>query len=547
MNAKIRDLITENKNVGKAVELSLCNLHFNLRKPKSKTATPIYAIIYIRYKDGGHKQFKIPIGMNVLPSNWDCKREDIIINGTENKETINVLNCISEIIFKLNLVFRNIMYIFVMYPTDIDIIKEIQKNIKKLQNNSIMNSKKEERRRGVTATKTLINAFDQMYTNTGRTESTIKVQKGKLDKYLNYIKTENVTDSAQKRFNIEGLNAYRSYLLSKNTMSDKQSYKHVEFIASLINYAAANRTRSIGFNQITLDGLIKTKIKRDAKLDNKHTELTEQELEILKDLKIEDKRLELIRDMFLFQCTIGCRFNDLCSIIQGNFRIEENQLIYNTEETNSKHVTAFVPFKISPIIRETLDDIINGKYLSFRIDNSYYNLQLKRLLELGGLNRMIKYKDANGNSHSEPLYSIVSSHCARVTAATHLLRKYGNKEFVYKTCGWKDAKMLDEIYARLSVMDEAKNQNERMEELSSSNSNNFNEIEDLRNALGYLGAAYADYADIKNVSDLYVLIRKYEGKLLDKGVDYRQIKEIYNEQIPMSERINKLNTLVSSL
>lgn len=53
-----------NKN-GKQIKLSL---NFNLRFPKKREKTTIFAIIY-----NGVKQIKIPIGYKINPTLWDEK------------------------------------------------------------------------------------------------------------------------------------------------------------------------------------------------------------------------------------------------------------------------------------------------------------------------------------------------------------------------------------------------------------------------------------------------------------------------------------------
>lgn len=541
---KIREKRTVCNNGNNAVNPSLSTLHFNLRSPKSLTHTQLYAILYIRYKEGGSKQFKLPLQCKLLPSNWDKKRETVKLNGTENETTISQLNQILTIIYNVNLFFSNFFYIFTTSSID---DKELINKIKEEINKNSMNKDNLLKNRGVTASTVIKKAFTEMYESGTKKESTVKVNRYKLDAFLKFLKSGKVTDSAKHRLTIEGLNEYRKYIHDTNpSISKKQSYKHIEFIISLINHAVSNRTKDIGISQIQTDGFVKTDVIRDCKIDNKHIEIRANELEALKSLTLSTKRERDTRDLFIFGCTIGCRYSDLYQITQKNFTIKETDegkvLVYETQKGQSKHITAYVPFSINPIISETIDRINSYDY-DISSNSSYFSTILKKIFEKANLRRSIKYKDANGAESTKDLCFVVSSHDMRVTGATQLLRKFEDVQFVVRVCGWTDDKMIREVYGRLTIDDEAKLQSKRIKKASETTTKVYDEIEDMRKALVYLGADYADVCDITSIADLYVKAKEYEGVLLDKGVDYKIVKEIYNENITLKERITKLNSV----
>lgn len=75
----------------------LISVNFNLRKPSSKKATPLYMIMYYWNDKGMKIQAKIPTGYKVLPSLWDSKHQIPIMNSKDIILSIKQLEELSEI------------------------------------------------------------------------------------------------------------------------------------------------------------------------------------------------------------------------------------------------------------------------------------------------------------------------------------------------------------------------------------------------------------------------------------------------------------------
>lgn len=552
---KIRAKRTEFNNDIEEEKVTNCTLHFNLRKPKSIVPTQIYAVLNIMYARKDSKQFKISLNCKVLPSNWNQRRQTIIVNGSENEETVTHLKNVLTIINNVNFVFLNYICIFATDKiSDITIVNEIRNTI----NNNIKNMTENKnllKPRGITASTVIKRAFHEYYEKGTKAEGTVKVNRDKVNRYLEYLKSGVVTDSARHRFTIEGLNEYRNYLHKQNpNVSQEYTYKQIELIAMLVNHAVANRTRDLGFSQIITKGFVKTDVQRDTRKDNKHFEVKEEELKYLQSLKLDKRREAETRDLFLFASTIGCRYSDLYNITKRLYSVKtdengDKQLVYETQKGHNKHVEAFVPFSISPIIEETLRRIEADEFMPIGKTSGYFNNTLRNICKCANMNREIKYKDANGKEVCEPFHKAISSHCCRVSGATHLLRMYGNTDLVVKICGWRDDKMLKEVYGRLTTEDEVRNQSRRMnkaiEQMTTKQTQTEarNEVADYRDALFFLGADYAEVKDISSLPRLHSMLRKYEGMLLDKGIDCEVVKSIYNECLPYKERIEKLKAV----
>lgn len=525
---KIREKRTISKNVFNSPKSRRVTLHFNLRNPYVNRPSQLYAIIYIRY-DGYAKQFKIPIGVKIMPYNWNFKKESITITGTEDIATIDYLLKKLTYINAIKLEFEKNKCIFALNNNNNNIINVIKHLVK---NKDMANAENLQHKRGIAASTVVKKAFQEMYEHSEKKASTVKVNKYKLNSFLRFLKSGIVTDSAQHRLTVQGMNAYRDWLHKSNKELSKQhSYKHIEFIVSLVNFAIANSTKNLGINQIQMDGFSRGDVTRDNKLDNKHVEITEYELKKISELELDGKERD-VRDLFLFACAIGCRYSDLLQITQKRFRISKDtegnkMLIYRTQKGERKHITAYVPFSINPCIEKMLERLDNDDVWTTQY-SSEFNKVIRNVFRKAELTRNIQWVDANGKKHVKQLCDMVTSHCCRVTSATQLLRRYGDMQFVVRTCGWTDDKMLREVYSRLTIDDEATLQFERAKKSNQTVKGTYDELADIKNAIIFLGGNYEDICDMTNISELYVELMRYQDELTKRGIDIKEIKNIYN-------------------
>lgn len=148
--------------------------------------------------------------------------------------------------------------------------------------------------------------------------------------------------------------------------------------------------------------------------------MNKKERDYLYDQEIKDKRLSRVRDIFCFQCFIGCRVGDLIELTQEN--IADGILTYSPNKTKEKPKLVKVPLsnKAKAILaRYNLPD---GKLLPF-ITDQRYNEYLKELFEHAGLNRIVtRLNPLTLESEQVSLSQMASSHLARRTFI-HILHK----------------------------------------------------------------------------------------------------------------------------
>lgn len=142
--------------------------------------------------------------------------------------------------------------------------------------------------------------------------------------------------------------------------------------------------------------------------------LTRQERDLLIDFDSGSERLNKVRDMFVFQCLVGCRVGDLLRFKKQD--IIDGYLIYIPIKTIKEDVN-----NVSVPLTEKAKEIISRyndpeEYLFPPITDVKYNKYLKELFKKAGLNRIItKINPRTGAEEKKPLCDIISSHMARKT------------------------------------------------------------------------------------------------------------------------------------
>lgn len=123
--------------------------------------------------------------------------------------------------------------------------------------------------------------------------------------------------------------------------------------------------------------------------------------------------LERQRDIFVFQCLIGCRVGDLYKMTKEN--VIDGSIKYIARKTKSERpVTVTVPLNsIAKEILEKYKDLEGEKLLPF-ISEQKYNKAIKDIFKLSGITRSVTVLDPlTREGVSKPINEVASSHLAR--------------------------------------------------------------------------------------------------------------------------------------
>lgn len=148
--------------------------------------------------------------------------------------------------------------------------------------------------------------------------------------------------------------------------------------------------------------------------------LTEEEMSILWNMKFEDEGLEYVRDLFYFQCCIGCRVSDFFNLKYKNLIDEGGKMCIHYCPRKTSDITG-IECRI-PLISKALaifkkweveEATPQTPLFYFPKHAQVYNRQLKRVFKAAGLNRQVVTFDSNNQIVVKPLYDIAMSKLAR--------------------------------------------------------------------------------------------------------------------------------------
>lgn len=155
------------------------------------------------------------------------------------------------------------------------------------------------------------------------------------------------------------------------------------------------------------------------------------------DLSNETPSTQVYRDIFMFHCLIGCRVGDLEKMTRAN--IVDGAVEYIAEKTkNHKTRTIRVPLndKAKAILAKYAD--LETRLLP-KINQNIYNRQIKKILKLLGIDRMVTVIDNKTREPiQKPICDIATSHTARKTFIGNLYKKVKDPNLVASLSGHTD-------------------------------------------------------------------------------------------------------------
>ena len=161
--------------------------------------------------------------------------------------------------------------------------------------------------------------------------------------------------------------------------------------------------------------------------------------------------LEKQRDIFVFQCLIGCRVGDLYRLTKQN--VINGVVKYIARKTkDGRPVTVEVPLNaISKAILDKYTDFEGNKLLPF-ISEQRYNIAIKEAFTAAGLTRpVITLDPLTRESVIRPLNEIASSHLARRCFVGNLYKQVKDPNLVGKLSGHKEG---SRAFARYREIDD---------------------------------------------------------------------------------------------
>lgn len=378
----------------------------NLQIKKSKARTDSKCPIYARCTMDG-KRIEFSTGIFVFNSDWDEKAQ-ILIGRSEKIKTLNN---------RLDKFVTNIY----------DVYNQLESKGDSFDIFSI-----KARLTDVKPQNSLLQVFDKVISsielklNKGYALGTLKHYRTTMSRLKEYIFiTYKVRDIAIEKVNYEFLNSFDSFLKRTHNVSSNTAWGYHRHLKKVLN-------DSVAMNILKKNPYSIFRVKR---VEANRDFLTLEEVRILEKKSISLKRLEMVRDIFVFACYTGLSYSDICKLSREHLQLGndgEQWIIIDRSKNDSRCRIPLLP-KAKNILIKYKDYPVNS---SVRLllpvhSNQKMNAYLKELADICGITKNL------------------SMHVARHTFATSITLSNGVPiETVSKMLGHNSLKTT-QIYARI--------------------------------------------------------------------------------------------------
>mgnify|MGYP000007907099 FL=1 len=154
------------------------------------------------------------------------------------------------------------------------------------------------------------------------------------------------------------------------------------------------------------------------------------------------------RDIFMFQCLIGCRVSDLNKLTKAN--IVDGCVEYIPQKTKLEHAnTVRVPLNQKALdILERYKDLEDA--LLPRFSHFGYNKKIKEILKYVGIDRMVRVLNPKTREDvAKPLYEVATTHTARKTFIGNLYKQVKDPNLIASMSGHSEGSRAFARYRKI--------------------------------------------------------------------------------------------------
>lgn len=163
------------------------------------------------------------------------------------------------------------------------------------------------------------------------------------------------------------------------------------------------------------------------------------------------RRLDEQRDIFVFQCNVGCRVGDLVRLMK--YDVSDGVLSYIPCKT-SKYRSNTVEVPLNAVAAQIVQKYVdNGedRLLPF-ISPQRYNTAIRKVLKAAGIDRLVTVPDnLSQGTKKVRLYEIASSHLARRTFVNSVYRNVRDSSLVSSLSGHSEGSKAFARYRNIDI------------------------------------------------------------------------------------------------
>ncbi len=413
-------------------------VHFRL-KPEDATG---YSLIYLQFVYQGRRLF-FSFGQAIKPSDWNEKKQRV-----KNKQTTT-----EDGKFALNDLLENLERI--CYRTYSESLKDGIPEPEILKEAMVQfvdkNHHPEKEKSSKPTLFTLGNRFVEgeiKFRGRDKSKSSLK----NYHAVLKHLKDYAVYSKSKVDFdtiNLDFFYAYVSYLKKIKKLSTNSIAKDVSILKVFMGEAV-----DLGYTDNMQFRHKKFFFQEE---ETEHVYLTEDELHKINSVQIDNKKLDQVRDLFIFGAWVGLRFSDFSNIKQENIvKIDDEYFI----KVITQKTKELVIIPCNPVIIQIFEKYQhNSNMLPRTISNQKFNEYIKEVCKLAELNEVGRLSSKPKNK----LWQLVSSHTARRSFATNFYLQGFPTIDLMRITGHKTERSFLK-YIRVTKLDTAKRLSEHIKQ-----------------------------------------------------------------------------------
>ena len=513
------------------------NLNYYLNKPNKAGLGTIYA----RFRIGG-KLYRISTKLRTKKEFWDKETGDIRIRrDSVSRGDWVIYSTIQKKLNSLsNVVDEKIEYYICDSNNSISPVS-VGDEIAKLINSNFGMEKKQSKK---TLPKSLVSHLKGVVLDyEAKSRSSYNGIVSTFDKFM----TETGVKDDISSLNMDLMRGWQGWLVK-----EKKSVKRIKNCVDMLFRWAKILEQRYGYDFKLDRGKIEP-IKDKRSIEERRNNgiaLTPEEIDKIRNIDLTGKKEELAiaRDMFLLQCYCGCRVEDFPLLLDSKNISKHKDGFYYSEFNNQKTKTnCIIPLNSLYLLAwELVKKYKDNCPYTTKTQFNAYNRRIKVIAKLAGLNREITYVGQRGEekfTEVDPLYKVISSHCARHTFITNCIREKGlTPDKIIMMTGHTDTKMIENTYANLTKEDKKDILSDAIQEAKGITKT---EAKENRTKLGSNGGSSTEKSptefclwllkelgirpDTKNISlpDLMERIKKQKQTIISKygKARYEEIKQ----------------------
>jgi integrase len=391
---------------------------FNLKEKNKDGVTLIYLKAYFK-KEG--RKFVYSTGERIHPKEWDFEnRQPSSLNGRTSKADSH--RTIKRQLDRYSSLFVSVTELYKNTDREItidEVRKEFDKEFKRVSLGK--------------------NKFYEAYD-----EFMAFKQKNKEWSLATIKRYDNI------KTHLEEFEKAKKYKLTFDTITQKFYTEFTDYCMTNKGHINNTFSRNVGLLKTFLFWALKNghtykadfiNFKKKPKVITNQIALAKEDLETLLSIEMKSKKLERVKDVFIFSCVTGLRFGELKFVSKNT--INGKTLILKEEKSSGKKVREIPLSAIAMHILEKYN------YALPLIANQKHNDYIKDVFEEAGYKHNVIKASTKGKEvirEEIPFYKRISSHTARRTFIT-LMKKNGKSDkLIAEISGHRDMKTLNQYY-----------------------------------------------------------------------------------------------------